>query len=237
MPTGRREGAAGLMEWLDRLLGRKKGMVLRDGMCVFRRREVAEYVRRPQQPNFGETATQMCDCGRPMPELLITTGGPHGDPEVWRDTPIAVDGWGCVECFVFRVPRKMTPDQISGFLHEGTEHGRAGRFVEAEWWFTRVTWDWPGYVPGHGNLAEATRERLRCSSDLEEPVRRRLRERVRDQYQAAVASYQAGPQAAVVPGIVRAQISLAEMAIEDRAFERALRALRECLAIPGAAGR
>jgi tetratricopeptide (TPR) repeat protein len=223
------------MGWLGRLFGSDKALVVRDGMCVFRRREVAQYVKRPEAPNNGDNAPQVCDCGKTMPELLITTGGPHGHPEVWRDAPIAVDGWGCLDCFVFRVPRRMTVEEIMGFVEKGAEHGRAGRFADAEWWFTRVTWDWPGYVPAHGNLAEATRERLRLQPDLDEPVRRRLRERVREQYQAAIAGYHAHPHESLITAMVRAHLSLAEMAIEDRAFELAERTLRECLALPAIA--
>jgi tetratricopeptide (TPR) repeat protein len=223
----RAAAAAASMGWLDRLLGRKRGMEVRDGVCLFRVREFGDYLKPPAAANFTDDGPQICGgCNRAMAELLLTTGGPGCEPDVWRDVPIAVDGWACVECGTFRVPRKMTPAQINGFVDEGARAGKAGQFAEAEWWFTRVTWDWPGYLLGHLNLGEALSSRLRQSPDLEPPVRRVLKTRMRDQYEAAVDSYQRSPDPTLLQIIVRAQLILAELAIEDRAFDRARRSLR-----------
>ena len=90
----------------------------------------------------------------------VTTGGAMGDPELWRDHPVAVDGWACAGCGKLRYPRRMAPGAITGFSVEGVEHGRAGRFADAELCFARIVWDWPGYLPGHLNYAEALRSRL-----------------------------------------------------------------------------
>jgi hypothetical protein len=224
------------MGLLDQLLGRgeKVPIVVRDGMCVIRRRDLTQYLARPREPNFAEVGPRTCDrCSKPMPELLLTTGGPLGDKDVWRDAPIVVDGWACVECGVFHLPRKTEPAQIAAFGDEGAKCGQAGRFAEAEWWFTRMVWDWPGYVPGHVNLAEATRERLFRSRDLDEGTRRMLRERMRAEYEAAVDGYLAKPSSPLVPAIARAQLTLADLAIEDHAFDRARRAAQGCLELEG----
>jgi tetratricopeptide (TPR) repeat protein len=225
------------MGWFDRLLGRPRPIELRDGACVIRRRELAAHLERPREAYFGDATERTCDgCGRAMPAALITSGGPLGDPEVWRDVPVCVDGWACVKCGVFHYPRKVEAEAINRFTAEGARCGNAGDFALAEWWFTRIAWDWPGYVPGHINLAEATRTRLARSEGLDPAVERRLTARMRAQYEEAVESYEREPHEAFAAPIARACLALAELAVEDRAPDRARRALATLASLPSVDG-
>jgi tetratricopeptide (TPR) repeat protein len=222
------------MGWVDRLLGCGEETVSRRGMYVLRRAELAERLRRTEAPNHDAEGPAACEsCGAAMEEVLVTTGGPFGDAQVWRDVPVAVDGWHCQSCAAVRYPRPLTAEQINSFMDEGVREGRAGRFADAEWWFTRVVWDWPGFAPGHLNLAEATRSRLFHEAEAADPqVRRRLRERMREHYELGVAGYQQLPSPDLGAHVARAQLTLAELSLEDRAFERATRSLEGCLALP-----
>ena len=83
--------------------------------------------------------------------MFITTGGLKGDSRPLADLPIAVDGWACVTCGVFRYPRNDSVDTIHELTEQGVAHGQADRFAEAELCFARVVWNWPGYALGHGN--------------------------------------------------------------------------------------
>lgn len=221
------------MGWFDRILGRLRPIELREGVCVLRRRELAAHLERPREAYFGDATERTCQgCGRAMPAALITSGGALGDPEVWRDVPVCVDGWACVKCGVFHYPRKVEAEEINRFTREGARCGNAGDFALAEWWFTRIAWAWPGYVPGHINLAEATRTRLARSEGLDPAVERRLTARMRAQYEEAVESYEREPHEAFAAPIARACLALAEIAVEDRAPDRARRALATLASLP-----
>jgi tetratricopeptide (TPR) repeat protein len=221
----------------QRIFGREDRPLVVEGTSVtIRREEIAARLRRPEAPNFGDEAQGPCDrCGAALAEVLITTGGALGDPDLWRDHPIAVDGWACAGCGVFRYPRRMAPERIQQILDEGAAHGQAGRVTEAEHCFARVVWDWPGYFPGHINYAEATRSRLHVARDLDAAQRRRLTERMREQYEAALASYAEHPSPAFVPPVARACLTLAEVALQAGARERAFRMADQCLKLPSVA--
>jgi tetratricopeptide (TPR) repeat protein len=221
---------------LGRILGRgDRAMVVQPGLIVLRRREHAEVMRRPTQPNFSDELPAQCDkCDASLEEVFITTGGALGDPELWRDHPVAVDGWACAECGVFSYPRRVTPAQITELATEGVDHGRAGRFAEAELCFARMVWNWPGYVAGHLNYAEAIRDRLHRAPPSDDATRRRVTRRMIEHYEEAVEAFtrDGGPGAAA-GSISRACITLAELAIQDRALDRARRFLDLCLALAG----
>lgn len=224
------------MSWWSRLSGAKSQAPVVDGgeVVVVRSRAVAARLARPKEPNFGAAAAEPCEhCGMPVREALITTGGPLGDPEVWRELPVAVDGWACVPCGVFRYPRAMTPARMHELSEEGAAHGRAGRVGEAELCFVRLVWDWPGYFVGHINLAEATRSRLHVERDADAPTRRRLTDRMVDEYEAAIAAFEAAPASSLAVPVARAYLTVARVAVERRAFERAAAALRACLGVEG----
>jgi hypothetical protein len=110
---------------LARIFGRAdREMIVSPGVVVLRRKELAEALRRPDKPNFSDDTPPPCDqCGKPLAELFITTGGERGDPELWRDHPVAVDGWACVACGVFSYPRRISPSRITQLATEGVEHG------------------------------------------------------------------------------------------------------------------
>lgn len=210
--------------------------VARDGqMIVFRTAELAKTAARPLEPNFADEPMGDCEaCNKPFEEVFITTGGPMGDDDLFRDMPIAVDGWMCLGCGTFRYPRRIEPAQINAWIAEGAEHGRAGRFAEAELCFLRVTWDWPGYPIGHVNYAEATRDRIRKSgAALDDAQRRRLERRMLDSYDDAIEGYGKRPQASSIPVVAHACRAGAELAMKDRQHERARRYLTRLLTLDG----
>lgn len=222
------------MGLLDKLLGREKSGALRaeSGVLTISDRGVAASLVRPSKPHLGDNDTPVCpSCARTQAEVLITTFGP-GANELWFELPVAVDGWACVPCGSLSYPRRMTPEQILRIEAEATEHGREGRFVEAERCFVRVVWDWPGYVIGHVNYADATRERLRHMPESDERGRQRLLQRLREQLELAVAGHarEADPRVANV--VAHAQLTLAEVALDSADEPRARRALTECERLP-----
>lgn len=228
------------MGLLDKLFGEKRDVVREGEMVVLRKRELAEQLTRPEEPNFSDETPGPCEtCAKTLAEVLITTGGPLGDAELWRDVPVAVDGWACVDCGVFRYPRKLSAERSTQLTEDGATHGRAGRFAEAELCFARVVWAWPGYVMAHVNYAEATRERLhRTGASLDAQVRRRLEARMLEQLEAAVAGHAKKPLENAVPAVAHACVSIAELAVANHAFERARRyldALLELAGVPEAA--
>src|SRR5690348_4887737 len=168
-------------------------------MIVFRRRELAELMKQPKEANFSDEPQRPCEqCGKPLAEALITTGGPLGDPELWRDVPVAVDGWACLGCGVFRYPRRIEPAAITALVEQGVEHGKAGRYADAEWHLARVVWNWPGYLTGHLNYAEALRDRLHHTERGDDQLKRRIVHRLIEQYELAVESYRKHPNPAAV---------------------------------------
>jgi tetratricopeptide (TPR) repeat protein len=213
----------------------RQAIIVKPGLLVLRRAELAEAMRRPERGNFSTEPQPPCEqCQRPLAEVLITTGGPMGDPALWRDHPVAVDGWACADCGVFRYPRNLSPARITEIMKEGVEHGRADRFAEAELCFARIVWDWPGYAAGHLNYAEATRSRLHQDPPDAPQLRRQLERRMVEHYEAAIDAFVAEPTPAeAVAAIARACLTLAEHAIESRAVDRARRFLITCLRLEG----
>jgi tetratricopeptide (TPR) repeat protein len=225
------------MSFFDKLLGRNNdaAMVVEPELVVLRRKELAGLLQRPDQPNFSDEEQRPCDkCGQAVAEVFITTGGPLGDPDLWLEIPVAVDGWACAGCGVFRYPRRIDPARITELSDEGVAHAHAGRLAEAELCFARMVWDWPGYVAGHLNLAEALRDRLHSAPPEDAQVRRLVTRRMVEQYEEAIASFtkEPAPPDAVVP-VSRACIVVAELAIEERAFDRATRYLDLCCGLQG----
>ena len=58
---------------------------------------------------------------------------------------------------------RIEPAAITQLAEDGIRNGQAGRFADAEWCFVRIVWNWPGYLGGHLNLAEALRDLLHRS--------------------------------------------------------------------------
>jgi tetratricopeptide (TPR) repeat protein len=220
------------MGFLSKLFGRRGEAIVVDGEVVtLRNAEVARSIVRPSAANFAlEEMKEPCGgCGGQLREAFITTGGELGDPKVWRDHPVAVDGWACASCGVFRYPRKIDPARIHELTEEGAARGRAGDYTAAELRFCRIVWNWPGYFLGHLNYAEATRTRLH-SEKIDDPlVERRLKQRMIEQYEAALEAYVATPTPRLIAGVVRASFATIEDAIANRAIDRASRLLHQVL--------
>jgi len=210
-------------------------MAVHGNVVTIRRAEIAAHLERPQVANFAiEEMKEPCDrCGGTLLDAFITTGGEHGDMVVWRDHPIAVDGWACVPCGVFRYPKKMDPARIHELNEEGASRGRAGQLAAAEQSFARIVWNWPGYFLGHINYAEATRSRLHAGNLDDAAVERRLIARMVEQYEAAIEAYREQPNPSLVSACARAHLGVARAAIEAGANERAMRFLDACLGLEG----
>ena len=192
-------------------------------VVTIRDAEIAQQLVRPREVPTEPTGT--CVCGEEMKEVLITTGGPMSDANLWRDVPIAVDGWVCGSCATLRYPRVMTPQEITAFMNEGVEHGRAGSYADAELCFLRAVWDWPGYPPAHLNYAEATRSRLHITED--HLIRDALEARMIEHYAEGVAN-----AASSSPAVARAYLTLVGHATQTQAFDRARRFLTRLAGLP-----
>lgn len=145
------------MSWLKRLFGAPRSDVV-----TLRDRDAA--LRFPVQTPLhtrGPTREEgaRCSCGGLRDAVLVTTGGAHGDPELWRDHPLAIDGFRCRSCDEIGVPRFLSSDEVGALLQTGGEHIAAGRGDEAELTFRRVCTSWPAYAPGRYNLGLLYRQR------------------------------------------------------------------------------
>ena len=210
--------------------------VARDGeMVVFRTPELAKTLLRPVEPNFVDEPMGDCDaCQKPFEEVFLTTGGLLGDPDLFRDMPVAVDGWMCLGCGTLRYPRRVEATQVNAWIMEGAEHGRAGRFAEAELCFLRVTWDWPGYPVAHVNLAEATRDRIkRTGGAIDAATRKRLVQRMLDNDEDAIEGHSKRPAKGSIPVVAHACKAGAELAMQEQSFDRARRFLTRLMMTDG----
>ncbi|NMO15441.1 hypothetical protein HPC49_33775 [Pyxidicoccus fallax] len=142
--------------WLKRIFGSREEAKTPQ-VITLREREVA--LRIPTQtpleaqgPRRGSAPTCK-DCGTPLVEVLFTTGGPMGDPELWREHPLAVDGWICKTCGMSTLPRFLEPEEVTALGGEGARLAREGRLDEAELNFRRICSSWPGYGPARLDLA------------------------------------------------------------------------------------
>lgn len=100
-----------------------------------------------------------CECGAELVEVLVTTGGPGSDPELWRMHPIAVDGWICEKCHALRLSRFHEPEESVAIGRDAVAAVERGDFDAAELGFRRIVSSWPDYRPGHVDLAQAMLER------------------------------------------------------------------------------
>ncbi|CAN5323157.1 hypothetical protein BH09MYX1_BH09MYX1_23620 [soil metagenome] len=216
------------MGFFDKLLEpRNKGVVVTGDVVTIRDPEIAARLKRPEAPLKADAPQPPCEsCKKPLREMMITTGGAASDVNLWREHPLAVDGWVCLDCRVFRYPRKMSPEAIVTLIERAIDHVRAGRHDDAEIAIARAVWDWPGYGPAHVNYGDAIRERLRTSASLDEVTRRRYERRMSEEFDLAMEAKD-GQEDSRAHACVRA----AEIALRDRAFDRARRALKLCLSL------
>jgi hypothetical protein len=149
-----------LRDWLRRTLvpaPARQVVVLRD-------LDVAR--RFPAQPPLETLARRRSDapscprCRGPMREVVVTTGGPGGEPAVWAAHPLSVDGWLCPSCSEVTLPRALEPDEVADLLEQAILASRAGQLDDAELALRRVTSSWPRYAPGRVQLAFLIGQRL-----------------------------------------------------------------------------
>jgi tetratricopeptide (TPR) repeat protein len=139
------------------LLGKGSGVLTIRDREVARRLPVQIPVTRQGRRRGDEGA---CACGGAYEEVFITTGGPEGDPALFAEHPLAVDGWRCRKCGEVSVPRFLEPDEVTELGKQGAEHVGAGRLDEAELSFRRVSNGWPGFAPARFDLAGVLMRRV-----------------------------------------------------------------------------
>jgi tetratricopeptide (TPR) repeat protein len=132
----------------------------------------------PNEPGqWGPSEMSACEkCGAAVRQVVFTTAG-EGEQQaaLWREYPLAVDGWLCVKCGRSAVPRRVSAQEVTDGIKTGVEHAQKGRVDDAEYWFRRAACSWPDYAPGLANLAEVLTSRAAAPArDVSE--RRALRE-------------------------------------------------------------
>lgn len=139
------------MRWLKRLLAPSRPEVM-----TLRNRELALRfaVQLPLHVRglTRDEAAAPCGCGGSRDEVLITTGGPAGDPALWREHPLALDAFRCRKCGEVSAPRILEPAEATELLKVALEHAKAGRDDDAEFALRRVCNSWPGFAPARHNL-------------------------------------------------------------------------------------
>jgi hypothetical protein len=112
-------------------------------------------------PKVGEPHA-CASCGTALARVIITTGGPMGDPAVWETYPLALDGWQCPQCQDITYPAFLSPDEITALINESIAAARRDAFDEAELGFRRVISSWPTYMPGRVNFGSMCLDRVRA---------------------------------------------------------------------------
>jgi tetratricopeptide (TPR) repeat protein len=111
----------------------------------------------PNEPaQWGPSDMPACErCATPLRRAVFTTAG-EGEQQIalWREYPLAVDGWLCTKCGWCAVPRKMSAQEVTDCIQTGVQHAQNGALDDAEYWFRRAACSWPDYSPGLANLAE-----------------------------------------------------------------------------------
>jgi Flp pilus assembly protein TadD len=164
--------AACMASWFQRLFGAKppegpRWFVIRDRDAARQFPVQTPFDRRGLTRESGKK----CECGGLQVEVVITTGGPMGDPELWAEHPLALDGWSCPGCNHLSGPRVLEPDEVTALTQQGSAAAQERRFDEAELAFRRVANSWPQYGPGRFNLAALYEERLMAELAGERRVR------------------------------------------------------------------
>ena len=150
-----------------------KGLFVRSGpnLCTIRSREAA--LTLPTQLPLDvvgqrrNTGMRCSACKARLVETLFTTFSATGDPELWREHPVAIDGWACPKCGSACYPRLLEPDEAVTLGREGAAHGEAGRLDEAELAFRRVSNSWPKFAPGRANVAAVYEQRVKAEYEGE----------------------------------------------------------------------
>ena len=98
--------------------------------------------------------------GTPLVPVVFTTGGVHGDPEVFESYPLAMDGWRCEhgEHYVFGA--FLSVDEEQRLVAEGRREAERGNLPRAEYAFRRVANSWDDYPIAHVNLGSVYLDRI-----------------------------------------------------------------------------
>jgi tetratricopeptide (TPR) repeat protein len=110
----------------------------------------------PQEPKqFGHNEIAACEqCSKPLRKVVFTTAGSGDQVEIWRQYPLAVDGWMCPACGWSAMPRHISAEESVEYGRHGSDHASNGQFDDAEFWFRRIVGSWPGYAAGYADLGQ-----------------------------------------------------------------------------------
>jgi tetratricopeptide (TPR) repeat protein len=129
----------------------------------------------PQEAIAGGRSEQStCErCGKGVRRVIFTIAGAGDQIEVWRQYPLAVDGWVCPNCGWAAMPRFISMEESVEFGRIAAEHARKGQFDDAEFWFRRIIGSWHGYAAGYADLGQLSIARSEASKDVEDKRRYR----------------------------------------------------------------
>jgi tetratricopeptide (TPR) repeat protein len=129
----------------------------------------------PQEPSEpGRKDMHACGrCGGPLRRVVFTTAGSGDQIEIWRQYPLALDGWLCRECGWSAMPRFITAEESVEYGREGSAHAANGQLDDAEFWFRRIIGSWPGYAPGYADLGQVASARADAAGRPEDKARHR----------------------------------------------------------------
>lgn len=93
----------------------------------------------PDTVGSSRAELQRCSaCGGLTEDVVITTGGPLGDPELWRRHPVALDACRCKECGQVSYPIALEPAEIKALLDAGAAAAQSGNLDDADLFFRRA---------------------------------------------------------------------------------------------------
>ena len=147
------------------------GMYVSGDHLVFR--DVSKAKALPQEPaQAGPQHMGICErCRAPLQKVVFTTAGSGQQAEVWKEYPLAMDGWSCNACGWSLAPRFITSEEAVEYARRGAEHRVAGEFDDAEFWVRRIIGSWPGYPAAYADLGHVIFARARASGDAEDRAR------------------------------------------------------------------
>lgn len=120
----------------------------------------------PREPGPREMAA--CgQCGELVRKVVFTTAGSGDQVEVWRQYPLAVDGWVCPGCGWSAMPRFISVEESVQYGQEGAAHASSGQLDDAEFWFRRLVSSWPGYAVGYANMGQLSTARADAAGSAE----------------------------------------------------------------------
>jgi len=193
----------------------------------------------PQEPReSGPKEMEACKhCSNPLRRVVFTTAGGGDQLDVWRQYPLAVDGWLCRSCGWSAVPRFISAEESVEYGRQGTAHATSGQFDDAEFWFRRIVSSWPGYAAGYADLGRLSTARADASTSVR--ARHRYRSDAEAWFRRAVAADPecriAGARVALAQvlalnGDEREALQILDRLLGDPALEPSLRTEAETLA-------